>query len=185
MFLFQTNHNQIQGQAHEMYKIEAVVLAISNRFEIAFFLVYRNDRIQGVNQTSVHKGNVHIVFFFNFIIRRMLVKRVCSVPTACSLLQAVFASWIPEITELAAQRSKYGGTYSKDVRRRYTPKPINETHRKPLKSKNPFVCSQFGQSTVTVIHINKFEYVFKCYYVNQSRIKLHTIQFQLHETFNT
>lgn len=124
-------------------------------------------------------------FFFNFIIRRMLVKRVCSVPTACSLLQAVFASWIPEITELAAQRSKYGGTYSKDVRRRYTPKPINETHRKPLKSKNPFVCSQFGQSTVTVIHINKFEYVFKCYYVNQSRIKLHTIQFQLHETFNT
>ncbi|XP_031618244.1 calcium-activated potassium channel slowpoke isoform X47 [Contarinia nasturtii] len=32
---------------------------------------------------------------------------------------AVFASWIPEITELAAQRSKYGGTYSKDVRRRH------------------------------------------------------------------
>ncbi|XP_034113950.2 LOW QUALITY PROTEIN: calcium-activated potassium channel slowpoke [Drosophila sulfurigaster albostrigata] len=32
---------------------------------------------------------------------------------------AVFASWIPEITELAAQRSKYGGTYSKDPRKRH------------------------------------------------------------------
>uniref|UniRef100_A0A1B0D8E3 Uncharacterized protein n=1 Tax=Phlebotomus papatasi TaxID=29031 RepID=A0A1B0D8E3_PHLPP len=32
---------------------------------------------------------------------------------------AVFASWIPEITELAAQRNKYGGTYSKDIRRRH------------------------------------------------------------------
>jgi len=32
----------------------------------------------------------------------------------------VFASWIPEITELAAQRSKYGGAYSKDPRKRYT-----------------------------------------------------------------
>ncbi|KPJ08394.1 Calcium-activated potassium channel slowpoke [Papilio machaon] len=28
-------------------------------------------------------------------------------------------SWIPEITELAAQRNKYGGRYNKDVRRRY------------------------------------------------------------------
>ncbi|XP_038222979.1 calcium-activated potassium channel slowpoke isoform X2 [Zerene cesonia] len=32
---------------------------------------------------------------------------------------AVFASWIPEITELAAQRNKYGGRYNKDVRRRH------------------------------------------------------------------
>ncbi|XP_062702875.1 calcium-activated potassium channel slowpoke isoform X29 [Aedes albopictus] len=32
---------------------------------------------------------------------------------------AVFASWIPEITELAAQRNKYGGKYTKDVRRRH------------------------------------------------------------------
>ncbi|KAL9898962.1 calcium-activated potassium channel slo isoform 32-T34 [Glossina fuscipes fuscipes] len=32
---------------------------------------------------------------------------------------AVFASWIPEITELAAQRSKYGGTYNKDPRKRH------------------------------------------------------------------
>lgn len=32
----------------------------------------------------------------------------------------MFASWIPEITELAAQRNKYGGKYTKDVRRRYT-----------------------------------------------------------------
>ncbi|XP_022906949.2 calcium-activated potassium channel slowpoke isoform X2 [Onthophagus taurus] len=32
---------------------------------------------------------------------------------------AVFASWIPEITELAANRPKYGGKYSKDVRRRH------------------------------------------------------------------
>ncbi|KAL7018335.1 hypothetical protein ACKWTF_010719 [Chironomus riparius] len=32
---------------------------------------------------------------------------------------AVFASWIPEITELAAQRSKYGGKYNKDVRKRH------------------------------------------------------------------
>ncbi|XP_022209743.1 calcium-activated potassium channel slowpoke isoform X28 [Drosophila obscura] len=32
---------------------------------------------------------------------------------------AVFASWIPEITELAAQRSKYGGQYSKDPRKRH------------------------------------------------------------------
>ncbi|XP_034488354.1 calcium-activated potassium channel slowpoke isoform X19 [Drosophila innubila] len=32
---------------------------------------------------------------------------------------AVFASWIPEITELAAQRSKYGGAYSKDPRKRH------------------------------------------------------------------
>ncbi|CAG9768742.1 unnamed protein product [Ceutorhynchus assimilis] len=32
---------------------------------------------------------------------------------------AVFASWIPEITELAANRSKYGGKYSKDIRRRH------------------------------------------------------------------
>lgn len=36
--------------------------------------------------------------------------------------KAVFASWIPEITELAAQRSKYGGKYNKDVRKRYTGK---------------------------------------------------------------
>uniref|UniRef100_A0A182W2Z9 BK channel n=1 Tax=Anopheles minimus TaxID=112268 RepID=A0A182W2Z9_9DIPT len=36
---------------------------------------------------------------------------------------AVFASWIPEITELAAQRNKYGGKYTKDVRRRYTTVP--------------------------------------------------------------
>lgn len=36
-------------------------------------------------------------------------------------LKAVFASWIPEITELAAQRNKYGGKYNKDVRKRYTP----------------------------------------------------------------
>jgi hypothetical protein len=34
----------------------------------------------------------------------------------------VFASWIPEITELAAQRNKYGGKYNKDVRKRYTGK---------------------------------------------------------------
>ncbi|CAH0729207.1 unnamed protein product, partial [Brenthis ino] len=33
--------------------------------------------------------------------------------------EAVFASWIPEITELAAQRNKYGGRYNKDVRRRH------------------------------------------------------------------
>ncbi|XP_065083156.1 calcium-activated potassium channel slowpoke isoform X9 [Ochlerotatus camptorhynchus] len=32
---------------------------------------------------------------------------------------AVFASWIPEITELAAQRNKYGGKYTKDARRRH------------------------------------------------------------------
>lgn len=32
----------------------------------------------------------------------------------------MFASWIPEITELAAQRNKYGGKYNKDVRKRYT-----------------------------------------------------------------
>ncbi|XP_055677171.1 calcium-activated potassium channel slowpoke isoform X5 [Lutzomyia longipalpis] len=32
---------------------------------------------------------------------------------------AVFASWIPEITELAAQRNKYGGTYNKDIRKRH------------------------------------------------------------------
>ncbi|XP_055381091.1 calcium-activated potassium channel slowpoke isoform X7 [Condylostylus longicornis] len=32
---------------------------------------------------------------------------------------AVFASWIPEITELAAQRSKYGGSYTKDIRKRH------------------------------------------------------------------
>lgn len=47
-------------------------------------------------------------------------------------IQAVFASWIPEITELAAQRSKYGGTYSKDVRRRYT----HHTQRSKKKKKN-------------------------------------------------
>lgn len=34
----------------------------------------------------------------------------------------MFASWIPEITELAAQRNKYGGKYNKDVRKRYTGK---------------------------------------------------------------
>ncbi|XP_063705819.1 calcium-activated potassium channel slowpoke isoform X10 [Culicoides brevitarsis] len=32
---------------------------------------------------------------------------------------AVFASWIPEITELAAQRNKYGGKYNKDLRKRH------------------------------------------------------------------
>ncbi|KAL5284917.1 KCNMA1 family protein [Megaselia abdita] len=32
---------------------------------------------------------------------------------------AVFASWIPEITELAAQRCKYGGSYHKDPRKRH------------------------------------------------------------------
>ncbi|KAF2899402.1 hypothetical protein ILUMI_06771, partial [Ignelater luminosus] len=32
---------------------------------------------------------------------------------------AVFASWIPEIVEIAASRPKYGGSYSKDVRRRH------------------------------------------------------------------
>ncbi|CAG9559902.1 unnamed protein product [Danaus chrysippus] len=36
----------------------------------------------------------------------------------CASARAVFASWIPEITELAAQRNKYGGRYNKDVRRR-------------------------------------------------------------------
>ncbi|XP_017847159.2 calcium-activated potassium channel slowpoke isoform X23 [Drosophila busckii] len=40
--------------------------------------------------------------------------------TAAGIIHlAVFASWIPEITELAAQRSKYGGTYSKDPRKRH------------------------------------------------------------------
>lgn len=83
MFLFQTNLNQIQGQAHEMYKIEAVVLAISNRFEIGFFLVYRNDRIQGVNQTSVHKGNVHIVFFLFYNTQN--VSKACLLCAHCVL----------------------------------------------------------------------------------------------------
>lgn len=45
----------------------------------------------------------------------------------------MFASWIPEITELAAQRSKYGGTYNKDPRKRYTPTIQNQTN----KQKNP------------------------------------------------
>lgn len=41
-------------------------------------------------------------------------------------LKAVFASWIPEITELAAQRNKYGGKYNKDVRKRYTRESCTE-----------------------------------------------------------
>ncbi|CAD6241214.1 GSCOCG00009223001-RA-CDS, partial [Cotesia congregata] len=32
---------------------------------------------------------------------------------------AVFASWIPEITELAANRCKYGGQYKRERGRRY------------------------------------------------------------------
>ncbi|CAG4917846.1 unnamed protein product [Colias eurytheme] len=44
---------------------------------------------------------------------------------------AVFASWIPEITELAAQRNKYGGRYNKDVRRSCIPEIIDLIGTRP------------------------------------------------------
>lgn len=81
----------------------------------------------------------------------------------CVGWQAVFASWIPEITELAANRSKYGGKYSKDVRRRYK-----------TKTATYFVLTTWNEATLqTYIVYSDFVALGLCFalYCNNNRQK--------------